>query len=113
MYCCQQIVIKPGERMDFRARVGAKTTIQDGLLEPATALSGGLFMARAAVTPDDHNQVQVVLHNTSKKTMEIPQHQKIATLHHITVIQDPVNSSSCQVKPSPSQHTTPLHSDRK
>ncbi len=95
VYCCRQIVIKPGERIDLRARVGAKTTIQDGLLEPATALPGGLFMARAAVTPDDHNQVQGVLHNTSKETLEIPQRQKSATLHHMTIIQDQMNSSSC------------------
>ena len=114
VYCCRQIVIKPGGRMDFKARVGAKTNIQDGLLEPTTALPGGVFMARAAVSPDDHNQVQVVLQNTSKKTIEIPRRQKIATLHHIKVIQDQVdsyssqvNTSSSQEKPSPSQDTTP------
>ena len=61
VYCCRQMTIAPKGRLDFMGRVGAKTSIQTGVLEPATTLPGGLLMARAAVSPTDTNKVQVVL----------------------------------------------------
>ena len=57
LYCCRQIVIPPHSQVSFKGRIGAKTRIQTGVLEPASTLSRGVMMYQAAVKPDDGNKV--------------------------------------------------------
>ena len=90
------MTIAPKGRLDFMGKVGAKTNIQTGVLEPDTTLPGGLLMARAAVSPSDSNKVQVVLQNLSSRTVEIPRRQRIATLYHATVLESTTDAASLE-----------------
>ena len=86
VYSCRQIVIQPGGTVLIKGRLGTRTGISQGILEPADTLPGGLMLDQAVVSRDDDHMVHVRLRNLAARSIEIPPGQRIASLQHSTIL---------------------------
>ena len=87
VYCLRQIAIAPNRTVDFKGRVGTRSKMDCGVLQPADSLPGGILMIRAAVEPDESHNVPVMLKNVTSRTIEIPARQKVAWLQSATILE--------------------------
>ena len=86
VYSCRQIVIQPGGTVLIKGRLGTRTGISSGILEPADTLPGGLMLDQAVVNRDDQHMVHVRIRNLAARSIVIPPRQRIASLQHSVIL---------------------------